>query len=239
MFSRCLTGGGSGRFWLWATPARAAGHLPGVLLFPRVYSQLGIPGSKCLHSFNHQIAFLFAPRARGTLPSRGTSSRVHRQDRRLSLRQGRGGCHPRRRSAPPPGSDVASLLLTPPWLDPISRRQRSAMSQRARERRTPISAKARDGCHRATWEDGGAGGGPGVRKRLPVRDQPTRSAKREAPRMPRDRHELTASQGDSSEGRQSPLCQGTLCEERWAPRLLIPVSARPEPTLVAANPATH
>lgn len=75
----------------------------------------------------------------------------------------------------------------------------------------------------------GGRGGPGVRKRLPVRDQPTRSAKREAPRMPRDRHELTASQGDSSEGRQSPLCQGTLCEERWAPRLLIPVSARPEP----------
>lgn len=75
----------------------------------------------------------------------------------------------------------------------------------------------------------GGRGGPGVRKRLPVRDQPTRSAKREAPRMPRDRHELTASQGDSSEGRPSPLCQGTLCEERWAPRLLIPVSARPEP----------
>lgn len=64
----------------------------------------------------------------------------------------------------PPGSDVASLLLTPLWLDPISRRQRSAMSQRARERRTPISAKARDGCHRATWEDGGAGGEPGSAK---------------------------------------------------------------------------
>lgn len=57
MFSHCLLGGGSGGFRLWATQPVLLGIYLCMLLFQRMCSQLGILGSKCLQSFNHQIAF--------------------------------------------------------------------------------------------------------------------------------------------------------------------------------------